>query len=120
MNKISITLTKEEWSSVNTWVTSASWITFERAPKEWFTELLDVVKPFYMSLYFSDDYSAMKIPYDSEHTLELERKYLKYLVYSVGRIAYDFDVKTPTSQEALTIVNKLESQGDDKWKQNRW
>lgn len=120
MNKIPITLTKEEWSSVNTWVTSASWITFERASKEWFTELLDVVKPFYMSLYFSDDYSAMKIPYDSEHTLELERKYLKYLVYSVGRIAYDFDVKTPTAQEALTIVRKLEDQGDDKWKQNRW
>ena len=120
MNEISITLTKEEWSSVNTWITSASRETFERVSKKWFTELLDIVNPFYMSLYFSDDYSAMKIPYDSEHTLELERKYLKYLVYSVGRIAYDFDVKTPTAQEALNIVNKLEEQGGENWKKNRW
>jgi predicted DNA-binding protein YlxM (UPF0122 family) len=120
MNKIPITLTKGEWSSLNTWITSASRIKFERVSEEWFTELLAIVKPFYMSLYFSDDYSAMKIPHDSEHTLELERKYLKFLVYSVGRIAYDFDVKTPTAQEALTIVNKLEEQGDEKWKKNRY
>ena len=73
-----------------------------------------------MSLYFSDDNSAMKIPYDSEHTLELERKYFQFIVYSVGKIAYDFDVKTITAQEALTIVNKLEEQGDEKWKKNRW
>jgi hypothetical protein len=121
MNEIiPITLTKEEWSSVELWVTSASRETFERVSKDWFTELLSIIKPFYMSLYFSDDYSAMKIPYDSEHTFEIERKYLKYLVFSIGRIAYDFDVKTQTSHMALEIVKKLEEQGDEKWKKNRW
>ena len=113
---IEITLTKEEWSSVNTWITSASRQTYERASKGWFTELLDIVNPFYKSLYFFDEL----IPYDSERTLEIERKYFRYLVYSVGRIAYDFDCKTITSNEALSIVKKLEDQGDDKWKKNRW
>jgi hypothetical protein len=117
---IKITLTKEEWSDVNTWVTSASRQTYERVSQKWFTELLDIVKPFYMSLYFSDDRSAMKIPYDSEHTLEMDRKYFRYLVFSVGRIAYDFDCKTITSNIALSIVKKLEEQGDDKWKKDRW
>jgi hypothetical protein len=46
--------------------------------------------------------------------------YFRYLVFSVGRIAYDFDVKTITSQMAYDIVTKLEKQGDDKWKKNRW
>ena len=117
---IEITLTKEEWSNVNTWVTSASRQTHERVSQNWFTELLDIVKPFYMSLYFSDDSSSMKIPYDSKHALEIERKYFKYLVYSVGRIAYDFDCKTITSNIALGIVKKLEDQGDENWKKNRW
>jgi predicted DNA-binding protein YlxM (UPF0122 family) len=117
---ISITLTKEEWSSVELWVNSASRETFEQVSKDWFTELLGIIKPFYMSLYFSDDFSAMEIPHDSEHKLEIERKYFKYLVFSVGRIAYDFDVKTQTSHMALEIVKKLEEQGDEKWKKDRF
>ena len=116
--EISITLTKEEWSSVELWVNSASGETFERVSKV--TELLGIIKPFYMSLYFSDDFSAMEIPHDSEHTLEIERKYFKYLVFSIGRIAYDFDVKTQTSRMALEIVKKLEEQGDEKWKKYRF
>ena len=119
-NEITITLTKEEWSSVNTWIQSCSRQTFERVGNQWFTELLDIVKPFYMSLYFSDDYSDWNIPHDSEHTLVMKGVYFRYLVFSVGRIAYDFDVKTITSQMAYDIVTKLEKQGDDKWKKNRW
>ncbi len=117
---IDITLTKEEWSDVETWVNSATRETFERVCPSWFEELHAIVKPFYMPLYFSDDGSSMKIPYDSEHTLTMERKYFRYLVFSVGRIAYDFDVKTPTSQMAYDIVTKLEKQGDEGWYKNRW
>jgi hypothetical protein len=118
--KIPITLTKSDWSDVQTWVTSASRESFDRVGKDWFDKLLTTIKPFYMSLYFSNDYSAMEIPHDSEHTLEIERNHFKFLVYSVGRIAYDFDVKTQTAQSALEIVKKLESQGDEQWKKNRW
>ena len=118
--EINITLTKEEWSSVETWVNSATMETFERVSNEWFVELLQIIKPLYHSLYFSDDMSAMDIPYDSEHTLTLDRKYFKYLVFSVGRIAYDFDVKTGTSQMAFEIVRKLEDQSDDRWKESRF
>lgn len=117
--KIPITLTKSDWSDVERWVTSASLESFYGVDKDWFDKLLTTIKPFYMSLYFSDDYSAMEIPHDSEHTLEIERDYFFILVYSVGRIAYDFDVKTLTAQAALEIVKKLESQGDGKWKKNR-
>jgi hypothetical protein len=117
---IDITLTKEEWSDVETWVNSASRMTFERSSKEWFEELHEIVKEFYMPLYFSDDRSAMNIPYDSEHTLTMERRYFRYLVFSVGRIAYDFDVKTPVAQMAYDIVTKLEEQGDEEWFKNRW
>lgn len=121
MNKsIKITLTKEEWSNVETWVTSASRESFERVSNTWFVELLGVIKPLYMSLFFSSDYSAMNIPYDSEHTLNIERKYFRYLVLSVGRIAYNFDVKIQTSKAALNILNKLEEQGDEEWKKNRY
>lgn len=108
-NEITITLTKEEWSWVNTWVESARMENFERVPKIWFTELISVLKPHYQSLYFSDDFSAMKIPHDSEHTLTLDGGYFKFLVFSVGRIAYDFDCKTQTTKIAYDIVKKLEN-----------
>lgn len=118
--KIPITLTKSDWSDVQTWMTYASRESFDRVGKDWFDKLLTTITPFYASLYFSDDYSAMEIPHDSEHTLEIERHYFFILVYSVGRIAYDFDVKIQTAKAALEIVKKLESQGDEKWKKNRW
>jgi hypothetical protein len=117
--KIDITLTKEEWSKVNLWLDSARNKNFERVSKEWFDELLLIVKPFYQSLYFSDDYSAMNIPHDSEHTLTIDRKYFRILVFSVGVIGYDFDVKIQTSKMAYDIIKKLESQGDDEWNKNR-
>jgi len=118
--EINITLTKEEWSSVNTWLESASRKDFERVSKKWFDELIKVVKPFYFSLYFSDDYSATKIPHDSEHTLTIDRNYFRFLVFSVGMIAYDFDVKTITSKVGYDILKKLESQGDNKWSEQRY
>ena len=118
--EINITLTKEEWSQVKTWIESASRKSFERVSKERFDRLIDVVKPFYMSLYFSDDYSAMKIPHDSEHTLTIDRSFFRDLVFSVGIIAYNFDVKTSTSKIAYNIVKKLEYQGDNKWNENRF
>ena len=118
--KINITLTKEEWSDVYRWIESAGGKQFERVSRERFTELLSFVKPLYMSLYFSDDFSAMNIPHDSEHTLTLDRKFLKFLVFSVGMIAYDFDCKTMTTKISYDILKKLEEQSDESWKQNRY
>jgi len=118
--KIDITLTKQEWSLVNLWLDSARNKNFERVSKEWFDELLLIVKPFYQSLYFSDDYSTMNIPDDSEHTLTIDREYFRILVFSVGVIGYDFDVKIQTTKMAYDIVKKLEFQGDDKWNKNRY
>lgn len=121
MNKeILITLTKEEWSMVETWITSSSRKTFERVSNTWFDKLLETVKPFYIALYFSNDFSAMNIPHDSEHTLTLNRDYLKFLIFSVGIIAYDFDCKTQTTKMAYDVLKKLEEQSDDKWKDNRF
>lgn len=115
-----IILTKEEWSSVNMWVESGFDEGNQRISKEWFTELSHIIKPFYMKLFFSDDYSAVNIPYDSIHVLELERNYFRILILSIGRVCYSQDVKTITSKIAYDILMKLESQGDEKWKEYRF
>lgn len=118
---IKITLTKDEWRSVQLWVESVSIKKFERVSKEWFTELDAIVKPFMLSLYFTaNNPEAQNIPYDSEQTLEIPRKYFRYLVVSIGLIAYNFDVKLQTTKFAYDILTKLESQGDDEWIKHRY
>lgn len=118
---IKITLTKDEWCSVQLWVESASRQEFKRVSKEWFTELDDIIKPFMWSLYFTvNNPEAQNIPYDSEQTLEIPRKYFRFLVVSIGLIAYNFDVKLPTTKSAYDILTKLESQGDDEWIKHRY
>jgi hypothetical protein len=118
---IKITLTKDEWRSVQLWVESASRKEFERVSKEWFTELDNIIKPFMWSLYFTtNNPDAQNIPYDSEQTLEIPRNYFRFLVVSIGIIAYNFDVKLPTSKSAYDILTKLEAQADDEWKEKRY
>lgn len=121
MIKIKITLTKEEWSSVHTWVDSASRKDFERVSKEQFVELANIITPFYFGLYYtSDNPEAQNIPYDSPQTLEIPRRYFRLLVVSIGMIAYNFDVKIQTTKRAYEIVTKLENQADDEFKENRY
>jgi hypothetical protein len=117
--KITVTLTKEEWSWVNTWIESAQNIESERISKSWFEKLLEIVKPQYESLYFSKDYSTFQIPHDSEHSLTMDRPFFSIFMFCVGRIAYDFNCKTVTTQVAYNIIQKLEAQGDEDWKQKR-
>jgi hypothetical protein len=118
---IKITLTKEEWSSVQLWVESASRKEFERVSKEQFVELANIITPFYFGLYYtSNNPKAQNIPYDSPQTLEIPRRYFRLLVVSIGMIAYNFDVKIPTTKRAYEIVTKLENQADDEWKEKRY
>jgi hypothetical protein len=118
---IKITLTKEEWSSVQTWVESMSRREFERVSKERFIELEGIIKPFYFGLFYTDyNPDAQNIARDSPQTLEIPREYFRLLVVSIGMIAYNFDVKIPTTKWAYEIVTKLESQADDEWKKNRY
>lgn len=118
---IKITLTKEEWSSVNTWVDSASRKEFERVSKEQFVELTNIIKSFYLGLYYtSNNPEAQNILYDSPQTLEIPRRYFKLLLVSIGMIAYNFDVKIATTKWAYEIVTNLENQADDEWKENRY
>ena len=117
---IDITLTKSEWSDVNTWVESAKRTEFDRVSNVWFDKIQSEVTPLYLSLYFSDDNSAMEIPHDSEHTLKLNRELLRYLIVSVGLIAYNFDAKIITTKIAYNILRKLEDQSDEQWRNNRF
>jgi hypothetical protein len=118
---IKVTLTKEEWSSVQTWVDSASRKDFERVSKEHFVELANIITPFYLGLFYTDyNPDALNIPHDSPQTLEIPRRHFRFLVVAVGMIAYNFDVKIPTTKWAYEIVTKLENQADDGWKENRY
>jgi hypothetical protein len=118
---IKIILTKEEWSSVQTWVESMSRREFERVSKERFIELEGIIKPFYLGLYYTHyNPDAHNIPHDSEQTLEIPRNYFRILVVSIGMIAYNFDVKLPTTKLAYQILTKLEAQADDEWKEKRY
>jgi len=118
---IKVTLTKEEWASVHTWVDSASRKEFERVSKERFIELANIIKPFFFGLYFtSNNPEAQNIPYDSPQTLEIPRRLFRLLLVSIGIIAYNVDVKIPTAKMAYEIVTKLENQADDEWKEKRY
>jgi hypothetical protein len=118
---IKVTLTKQEWSSVQTWVESMSRKEFERVSKEQFVELANIIKPFYFGLYYTScNPDAQNILYDSPQTLEIPRRYFRLLLVSIGMIAYNFDVKIQTTKRAYEIITKLENQADDEWKEKRY
>ena len=119
---LNFTLTKDEWSWANCWV-SGMHNGCERLGKEWFQDLNQLyIAPIQDELFFSGkDYK-----YDFEYTGKIPRQLLRMFVFSIGRIAYSFDVKIPTSVVALKIVTKIQKQieeqlpADDKWFQQHF
>jgi hypothetical protein len=115
---ISIKLTKSEWSWCNTWISGIKTPSIERMSEDWFIETKS---------WFKDNVS-LKYLYDLniEHYDLIEvlipRNILRIFVFSVGRIAYDFDVKSGTSTSAYEIITKIEEQikVDEYWNQNRF
>lgn len=115
---ITIVLEKNEWSSVTTWVESIYSTESNRLSerlclktKEWFK--------INVSIKFLYD---MNINFNEKIEIEIPREILRVFIFSVGKIAYNFDVKTQTSLLAYGIVTKIESQliNDEEWVKNRW
>jgi len=117
-NPIDISLTRNEWNAVGTWVNSVMSAGTERLSKEWFEDLYWLVmQPISNEINFS----GKTFPWDEDIKFQIPRQLLRMFVFSVGGIAYNFDVKTPTSMGAQIILNKINEQlkqvlpADDKW-----
>jgi len=117
-NPIDISLTRNEWNAVGTWINSVMSAGTERLSKEWFEDLYWLVmQPISNEVNFSDK----TFPWDEDIKFQIPRQLLRMFVFSVGGIAYNFDVKTPTSMGAQMILNKINEQlkqvlpADDKW-----
>lgn len=117
-NPIDISLTRGEWNSVKAWINFKMSDGTERLSKEWFQDLYWLVmNPISNEINFSDK----TFQWDEDIKFQIPRQLLRMFVFSVGGIAYNFDVKTPTSMNAQKILNKINEQlkqvlpADDKW-----
>lgn len=115
---IKISLNKSEWSWCNAWIQGIKTSSIERLGEDWFIETNKWFKE-NVSLKYCYD---ININHDDVIDVLIPRNILRIFVFSVGRIAYDFDVKSGTSQAAYEIITKIEEQikDDEYWKQNRW
>lgn len=115
---IKISLNKSEWSWCNAWIQGIKTSSIERLGEDWFIETNEWFKE-NVSLKYCYD---ININHDDVIDVLIPRNILRIFVFSVGRIAYDFDVKSGTSQAAYEIITKIEEQikDDEYWKQNRW
>lgn len=101
-----------------TWISDIKTSSIERMSEDWFIET---------KLWFKDNVS-LKYLYDlnidNNDSIEvlIPRNILRIFVFSVGKIAYDFDVKSGTSTSAYEIITKIEEQLkiDEYWNQNRF
>ena len=115
-NIVNISLTRDEWNSSITWVSSLSRGT-ERAGENWFKDLLGVLYP------ISDQINSHNKNYSFDEAIScrIPRALLRYFVYSIGRISYDLDCKYQTSMKAQVIIIKINHQlkeqlsEDDEW-----
>lgn len=117
-NVVKITLTREEWNSSYIWVEAMENKGCERLNKNWFEDLHWLIMyPIHREINFTNK----NYTYDDEITFDIPRELLKMFVYSIGRIAYDFDVKGITNTIAQKILKKINTQLDeqlptnDKW-----
>jgi len=104
---VKISLTRRQWNSSGTWVESMERKGCEQLSKESFEDLhWMIMSPISKEINFSEkDYN-----HDIDITFDIPRKLLKMFVYSIGRIAYDFDVKGITSVIAQEIIEKINKQ----------
>lgn len=115
---IKIILEKKDWSWSNTWVESLNPANIERLSEGWFLETKEWFK-INISLKFLYDGN---VNHNDKVEVEIPRNILRIFVFSVGRVAYNFDVKIPTATIAYEIITKIESQliNDNDWVKNRW
>jgi urease gamma subunit len=105
-NVVKISLTREEWNSSGTWVESMMRKGCERLSKSWFEDLHHLVmQPISNEINFSGNkYNNIDIRFN------IPRELLRMFVYSIGQIAYDFDVKGITNIIAQNILEKINKQ----------
>lgn len=115
---ITISLVKEEWNWCMTWLEGFNYSSVERLSEEWFKEVRQWFK-YNVSLKYTYD---SNIKYDDNISINIPRNVLRIFVFSIGRIAYNFDVKIPTASIGYEIITKIERQliDDEDWVKTRW
>lgn len=124
MKDVKIILTRDEWNWVTCWVEGLKICDregisiIERFSHERLEKARNWVRWEISFKYLFD----IETPYDALIPVEIPREYLRVVVFPTGKIAYDFDVKTPTACVALEIIQKIEEQlkDDEEWKRSRW
>jgi hypothetical protein len=101
-NLINIRLSKSEWYSVDTWIQGCKCSNTDKMfidDLRWMFVLPMIIK-------MADD----KIHDDCDVVGYISRNLLKHFVYSIGKIAYDFDLRDVTTIKAQRILNKVTQQ----------
>lgn len=117
-NVVKISLTRKEWNSSGIWVESMMRTGCERLSKDWFEDLHYLVM---RQISNEINFSGKNYTYDVDITFNIPRELLRIFVYSIGQIAYSFDVKGITSVIAQNILGKINKQlkeqlpSDDIW-----
>lgn len=117
-NVVKISLKRDEWNSVGTWVESMIHRETERVGKEWFEDLYWLVM---IEISKEVNFSNKDYTYDVDISFDIPRELLRMFVYSIGRIAYNFDVKPLTAVRAQNILESVNRQlieqlpVEDKW-----
>lgn len=117
-NVVKISLKRREWNSCETWVQSMMFKGCEKVSTGWFEDLYCLVM---REISMEINFSGKNYKDDLDLPFDIPRKLLRMFVFSVGKIAYDLDVKGLTSLNAQNILNKINTQikkqlsPDDEW-----
>jgi len=117
-NVVTILLERDKWNSVGTWVESMIHRETERVSKEWFEDLYWLVM---IEISKEINFSNKNYEYNINIPFDIPRELLRMFVYSIGRIAYSFDVKPLTAIRAQNILQSVNRQlieqlpVEDKW-----
>jgi len=115
-NVVKFSLTRDDWNSIGTWVESME--NSRRENKEWFEDLHWLVM---FPISKEINFSSKNYNHDVDISFDIPRELLRMFVYSIGRIAYDIDVKSLTSIYAQHILKNINNQlkeqlsDNDKW-----
>lgn len=104
---VKISLSREEWNSSTTWVDSMKMKGCERLSESWFEDLYNLVM---LPIHHEINFSGKNYKYDFDIEFDIPRELLRMFVYSIGQIAYNFDIKTLTSIDAQNILEKINKQ----------
>lgn len=94
-----------EWTSVVEWTKNLQVTRGDKISKDLFTETVR-----WLNTNIISKYSNLVLQDDELIKIDIPRNFLQIVVFSVGKISYDFNIKPPTAAVAYNILIKIEDQ----------